>query len=473
MILETCIAIVGVVGALVAWKAWQIKKRDIRRSAKVVYLENVSKPVLERPFNIVIILCDDLGYADIGCFGATAIKTPNVDELARQGMRLTSCYSSAPICSPSRAGLLTGRYGIRGHVAGVFFPSGLLSIVMSPLFYSRGMKGLAPDEITLADVLRKAGYRTGMVGKWHLGDRHPHLPRDFGFDFFYGAHYSNDMKPYRIYRNDEVDIPAPADQDVLTQHLTREAVAFIDSSAKSGTPFFLYYAQPFPHNPLHASDAFRGKSAAGLYGDAVEELDWSVGEVVAALKRNGVYENTLVVFSSDNGPWHEGNPGYQRGRKYLPFEGGSRIPMIACWPGKIPPGTVSDAQCSHLDLFPTILSNLGIPLPADRVIDGRDISGLLAGTSSQLGEHPFHYLILRRMQAIRKGNWKYHVRHASDNAAYFMLHPGPFLFDLKTDPQESYNLIKNQTDVAKELAGELERFNASLKKNQRGWIRSN
>ncbi|MBN2151419.1 MAG: sulfatase [Candidatus Lokiarchaeota archaeon] len=470
MWLELGIALVGAAGAFVAWKLRQIRKRDIKLAAKAAYLAQVTKPAVERPPNIVLVLCDDLGFADVGCFGAIAIKTPNVDELARQGMKLTSCYASAPICSPSRAGLLTGRYGIRGHVAGVFFPSGIISLAMSPFFYSMGMKGLAPDEVTIAEVLRKAGYRTGMVGKWHLGDRHPHLPSDFGFDLFYGAHYSNDMKPYRIYRNDEVEVPAPADQDTLTQHLTREAVAFIDSSVQSGSPFFLYYAQPFPHTPLHASDAFRGKSRAGLYGDAVEELDWSVGEVVAALKRHGIFENTLFIFTSDNGPWHEGNPGYQRGRKYLPFEGGSRIPMIACWPARIPPGTASSAQCSHLDLFPTILSQLGIPLPADRVIDGRDISGLLADPSSQPIEHPFHYLIVRRMQAIRRGKWKYHTRHASDNGAYFMLHPGPFLFDLETDPQESYNQIKNHPDVADELAGELARFNASLKRNQRGWL---
>jgi arylsulfatase A-like enzyme len=472
MLLESCLAIGGIAGALVALKAWQIKKRNIKKPWKASYLAQVPKPAVERPPNIVVVLCDDLGYADVGCFGSMSIKTPNVDDLARQGMVLTNCHSSAPVCSPSRAGLLTGRYGVRGHVAGVFLPSGILSLAVSPFMYSRGMMGLAPDEVTIAEVLKRAGYRTGMIGKWHLGDRRPHVPNDFGFDFFFGAHFSNDMFPYAIYRNDKVEIPAPADQNVLTQQLTKEAVAFIDSSAPSGSPFFLYYAQPFPHTPLHASDAFRGKSAGGLYGDAVEELDWSVGEVVAALKRHGVFDNTLVIFTSDNGPWHEGNPGYRRGRKNLPFEGGSRIPMVACWPAKIPPGTTCKVPCSHLDIFPTILSLLGIQPPQDRVFDGQDISALLANPESAANQHPYHYIILRSAQAIRKGKWKYHKQHMSDNSAYFLLRPRRFLFDLEADPQESYNLAMNHPDVADELAGELSRFNASLKKNLRGWIRS-
>ncbi len=476
MMLELYLAIGGIAGALVALKAWQIKKRDINVPAKAAFLNQVPAVDLKKAPNIVVVLCDDLGYADIGCFGSAAIKTPNVDDLARQGMRLVECNSSAPVCSPSRAGLLTGRYGVRGHVPMVFFPHSIISLGLSVIVYSHGMGGLAPDEITIPDVLQRAGYRTGIVGKWHLGDRRPHLPNNFGFDFFYGALYSNDMVPYSIYRNDKVEIPAPADQDTLTQHLTKEAIAFIEASKDDkDKPFFLYYAQPFPHTPLHASAAFKGKSAGGFYGDAVEELDWSVGEIVATLKKRGIFDKTLIVFTSDNGPWHEGNPGYQRGRKYLPFEGGSRIPMVACWPARIPPGTTCKAPCSHLDLFPTFLSQLGIPLPQDRVLDGRDISGLLAdpaGASAGTGgdQNPYFYPIGKRAQAVRKGKWKYHKRHMSDNAAYSLMHPGPFLFDMQIDPQESYNQTMNHPDVAEELADELERFNASLKKNQRGWI---
>lgn len=470
MLLETCLAIGGIAGAILAMKRWQIKKRDIKGDRKAAYLSRITNTTGDKPPNIIIVLCDDLGFGDIGCFGNASIKTPHVDILARHGMMFKNCNSSAPVCSPSRAGLLTGRYGIRGHVAGVFFPSGLLSLLISPFFYSRGMRGLSPDEITLAEVLERAGYATGMVGKWHLGDRRPHLPNDFGFNHFFGAHFSNDMVPYAIYRNRDVAIPAPADQDVLTQQLTKDAISFIDSSVRSGKPFFLYYAQPFPHDPLHASPAFRGKSLAGLYGDAVEELDWSIGEIIATLKHHGVFDNTMIIFTSDNGPWHEGNPGYQRGRKYLPFEGGSRVPMIACWPARIPPGTTCKSPCSHLDIFPTILSLLGIAPPQDRVIDGQDISPILSNPQIATNQHPYHYIPLKNAKAIRKGKWKYHSRHGSDNAAYFLLRPGPFLFDMEADPQEAYNLAMNHPDIAKELASELEQFNASLKKNQRGWI---
>ncbi len=470
MILETCITMGICAGAFVAWKIRQIRKRNLKVPAKAIYLDQVPAVDPKKAPNIVVVLCDDLGYGDIGCFGSRVVKTPNVDALASQGMKLVDCQSSAPVCSPSRAGLLTGRYGVRGHAPMVFFPHGIISLALSVSLYSWGVMGLAPDEITIPEVLRRAGYRTGMVGKWHLGDKLPHLPNYFGFDFFYGAHYSNDMSPYRIYRNDKVEIPAPADLNTLTQHLNKEAVAFIEEN--NDKPFFLYYAQPFPHTPFRASDAFRGKSAGGLYGDAVEELDWSLGEVVAALKKHGIFDNTLIIFTSDNGPWHEGSPGYQRGRKALPYEGGTRVPMVACWPARIPPGMTCKVPCSHLDLLPTFLSLLGIPLPQDRVLDGQDISGLLADPVGACGEHkPYFHIVGKSAQAVRKGKWKYHKRHLSDNAAYFVLRPGPFLFDMETDPQESYNTAMNHPGLAEEMAGELGRFNAALKKNQRGWTR--
>jgi arylsulfatase A-like enzyme len=297
------------------------------------------------------------------------------------------------------------------------------------------------------------------------------LPYNFGFEFFYGALFSNDMIPYRIYRNDKVEIKAPADQDVLTKRFTEEALAFIETHKTE--PFFLYYAQPFPHTPLHASGAFRGKSAAGLYGDAVQEVDWSVGEIVKALEHHGIFDNTLFIFTSDNGPWHEGNPGYQRGRKYLPFEGGTRVPMIACWPAKIPAGTTCDAACTNMDLFPTFLKMLGLPLPADRAIDGKDISGLLADPRGASPHDAIYYFVRKQIQAIRKGKWKYHVRHGSDNAAYSLLKPGPFLFDMEGDPTESYNQAMNHPQVAEELSSDVKRMQASLKKNLRGWLRSN
>jgi arylsulfatase A-like enzyme len=471
LVLPIGIAAAVVVAAIIAAKANQVRNRDLHVKAKPPYLASIEKTQVPNPPNIIVYLCDDLGYADVGCFGSTTIKTPNIDMLATRGCKFTSFYASNPICSPSRAGLLTGRYGQRAHVPFVFIPSSSpLTPFASLLYYSRGMKGLSTDEITIPDVLQRAGYATGMVGKWHLGDRWPHLPNDFGFDFFYGAHFSNDMKPYNIFRNREVEIKAPADQDHLIQHLTENALEFIENNKER--PFFLYYAQPFPHNPLHASEAFRGGSNAGLYGDAVQEIDWSVGKLVDALEKHGLSDNTIIIFTSDNGPWHEGNPGYQRGRKCQSFEGGYRVPAIVSWPSRILLGTTCAEPVSNIDLFPTFLSILGITPPWDRIIDGKDISGLFADPSGPGPHDALFYFVAKRIEAIRKGKWKYHANHGSDNAAYWTLRPGAFLFDLETDPNESYNQAMNFPEVAEELAGELASMKASVKKNLRGWSKA-
>jgi arylsulfatase A-like enzyme len=300
-----------------------------------------------------------------------------------------------------------------------------------------------------------------------LGDHSPHLPNEFGFDFFFGALYSNDMKPYRLYLNDQVAVEAPVDQDYLTKKLTENAIQFIEDHA--GQPFFLYYAQPFPHNPLHASPDFQGTSQAGVYGDAVQEIDWSVGQIVDVLKARGIYENTCIIFTSDNGPWHEGNPGYQRGRKYLPFEGGVRVPMVASWPAKIPPGQATDAPAINLDFFPTILATLGIPLPEDRIIDGQDMGDLLTGKTQGSPHAEVFYFFDNHVQAIRMGKWKFHIRHMSDNAANRFLKLGPFLFNLEEDPNESYDQKMRYPDQAGILSRRLKEWRLSLRRNLRGW----
>ena len=240
--------------------------------------------------NIVLILADDLGYGDLGCYGSTAVATPVLDDLAAQGARLTGFSSCAPLCSPARAGLLTGRYSIRTHVTVPLYPTGSPQELFISTIGGRpyGVKGIPEDEVLLPELLKARGYRTALLGKWHLGDRSPHLPNENGFDLFYGAYYSNSTQPYAIYRNREVAIPAPADQDTLTQELTREALSFISDGQDA--PFFLYFALPFPHAPLHASAAFRGHSAAGLYGDVVAEIDWSVGRILDALDAQGLAE---------------------------------------------------------------------------------------------------------------------------------------------------------------------------------------
>jgi arylsulfatase A-like enzyme len=315
--------------------------------------------------------------------------------------------------------------------------------------------------------LKRRGYHTALVGKWHLGGTPGFLPNDRGFDSFYGALWSNDDQPYAIYRDRQVVVPAPADQNVLTHDFTLAALDFIQSSADS--PFFLYLAHAMPHEPIHASSAFRGRSQGGLYGDAVQELDWSVGQVLSTLERLGLDRKTLVIFSSDNGPWWQGNPGYARGRKLLWFEGGFRVPFIARWPTVIPPGTTSREMSMNFDLFVTCLGLAGAPLPADRVIDGKDILPLLKGeVPSPHGALYFYHT--RTPVGIRRGSWKYYRRYITDNASFWPLKQGPFLFDLDTDPNESYSLVESQPEQAAVLATALEDFDAEMKTNLRGWL---
>jgi uncharacterized sulfatase len=240
--------------------------------------------------------------------------------------------------------------------------------------------GIPQDEVLLPEILQLRGYRTGIVGKWHLGFESPHLPNENGFDFFYGGLLSHDTHPYNIYRNANIEIEEPIPFDHLTQMLTNEAVNFITDNKEK--PFFLYYAQPYPHVPLHASEDFRGQSEGGIYGDAIQELDWSVGEILKTLKELNLDEETLVIFTSDNGPWWEGDTGGLRGRKNLPFEGGYRVPFISRWPGVISPGITSDTPVMNFDLFATCLAAANLPTPKDRIIDGVNLLPLLEGESN-------------------------------------------------------------------------------------------
>jgi uncharacterized sulfatase len=441
-------------------------RRDLRSAESQAALEDVQPaPDPENLVNIVVVFVDDLGYGDVG---SEIISTPNLDQMAAEGIQLTNFYSTAPLCSPSRAGLLTGRYPIRTMVTGSLYPrTSPMNLVMDAAgFYKYGVKGIPEDEILLSEALQRRGYETALLGKWHLGDHTPHLPLENGFDYFYGALYSNNRKKYEIYRNDQVVLEDPVDQNQLTKHLTREAVAFIQDH--HGQPFFLYLAHIMPHEPVHASAEFRGQSKAGLYGDAVEEVDWSMGEVLKAIKTAQLDQKTLVIFTSDNGPWWQGHPGALRGRKNLPFEGGFRVPFIARWPGVIPAGVVSDEISINFDIFSTCLSIAGIPLPEDRVIDGENILPLLRGQAGS--PHEFlYYFKGKRLYGIRLGKWKYLRAHMTDNGGYAALRQGPFLFNLETDPQESYNLIDSHPEVAQALADMLDQFDAELKANIRGW----
>lgn len=464
----------GLIGSFLLFvlilKLWWIKKRNIRKQGLKRYLDKIktNDKNKDKP-NIIIIFMDDMGYADISCFGAKTIQTPHIDRLAKEGVTFTNFYASAPVCSPSRAGLLTGRYPVRAHVPTVFIPSGTLaSHVFGAVTYSYGMKGISPDEIILPEVLKANGYATGILGKWHLGDKKPFLPNDKGFDFFYGAYFSNDMSPYEIYRNEELEIPVPVDQEVLTKSFTREAINFINNHKDE--PFFLYYAQPFPHDPLHASDEFKGTSKAGIYGDTVQEIDWSVGKILERLEELNLTENTLILLSSDNGPIHEGNPGYARGRKGLTFDGGQRVPFIAKWPRKIPASTSTDIPCMNIDIFPTILDMLDLPLPDDRIIDGISLNKLFQTPNSQTPlNRALYFFWNKNIQAVRFNEWKYHIKHRSDVSTFVLLKPPPKLFHLVSDPNESYDQTTHHPEEASQLKKMIETMSKDLKANLRGW----
>jgi arylsulfatase len=393
-----------------------------------------------RPPNVVFIMCDDLGYGDLSCYGSK-IQTPNLDRMAAEGVRFTNFSSADPVCSPSRAALLTGRYPTRVGVPHVFFPD--------------DKTGLSLDETTLADALKARQYKTMCIGKWHLGRPEPYLPTSRGFDEYFGIPYSNDMNPRVLMHNREV-IEQTADLTTLTARYTEQALKFIEANRAS--PFFLYMPHTFPHIPLGASERFRGKSSEGLYGDVVEELDWSVGEVRRALKQHGIDKNTLVMFTSDNGPWYQGSPGKLRGRKNTTYEGGVREPFIAAWPGRIPKGRVTNGLASMLDVFPTVAKLCGAAPPA-KPLDGLDIWPMLSGQKESIEREVLLYFDGWDLQCARWMNWKLHLsRH--NTAAYAPPPPEgrlvytlarPELYNLATDPDESYDVAPENPQIVAEM----------------------
>lgn len=442
--------------------------RDIQPERATAYLESIQpSPHLEDLPNIIIILADDMGYGDLA---SPALNLSNLQRMASEGTSLSSFYATASVCSPSRAGLLTGRYPIRTLITNPIMSTGdIMNVVMDVLGrYSYNMRGIPQDEVLLSEALSRRGYRTALVGKWHLGDTTPGFhPNDRGFDQFYGALWSNDDQPYAIYRNRQVEIPSPADQNQLTHNFTLEAQAFI--RANQAQPFFLYLAHAMPHIPIHASDAFRGNSQGGLYGDAVEEVDWSIGQILDTLEETGLSDKTLVMFSSDNGPWWQGNPGYARGRKLLWFEGGFRVPFIARWPGVIPAAVTSSEMSMNFDLFTTCLQLAGISPPQDRLIDGKNILPLLTGQAPSPHD-TFYFYDTRKLVGVRHQSWKYYRRYITDNASFWPLVQGPFLFALQLDPNESYSLVESQPERAAQMAALLEAFEAQTEENLRGWL---
>lgn len=402
--------------------------------------------------NVIVMICDDLGSGDLHCYGSE-LKTPHLDQMASEGARFTHFNTAHPICSASRAALLTGRYSSRTHTQGAYGPS-------SP-------DGMDLDEKTLADLLHSSGYRSKAIGKWHLGFPPPYLPTNRGFDSYYGVPWSVDMAPLPMLRDTTV-VAANADREMLTPHYTDEAVRFIDESASA--PFFLYLAYSYPHDPPTGSPRFRGHSGLGRQGDAIEEIDWSVGEVLAAVRRNGLDRDTLIFFTSDHGPWFQGNPGPRRGRKSTGFEGGVRVPFLARWTGVIPAGQVIDEWASNLDVVPTVTA-LCQTTPSPKPLDGLDLSGLLTGKTKQLDRKTVLYFAVspdqQELECARKGNWKLRLSQRTGEMyvnqwldgtcgpVHRYLLPRYELYDLARDPAESYDAAIDHPDKIREIVQDI------------------
>ena len=431
----------------------------------------------DRPPNIVIIFADDLGYGDLGSYGHPTIRTPNLDRMAAEGMRFTQFYAAASVCTPSRAALLTGRLPVRSGMASnkrrVLFPDSKL--------------GLPHSEITIAEVLKERGYATAAVGKWHLGHLPEFLPQNHGFDTYFGIPYSNDMDrtvqgPWRepfwdpkveywnvpLMRNGEI-IERPAEQHTLTKRYTEETTRFIREHKDE--PFFVYLAHSLPHVPLFASKAFEGISRRGLYGDVVEEIDWSVGEILQTLRELDLEKRTLVFFTSDNGPWlifdsHGGSAGHLRGGKGMTWEGGMREPAIAWWPETVAAGSVNMQITGTMDLLPTAAALAGAEVPLDRVIDGKSLLPVLSGKSDEAIHDTFFYYRGETLYAARKGPWKAHFitewAYTPDTGR--VVHETPELYHLEHDPSESYNVADKHPEVIEELLRAVEGHEANLER---------
>lgn len=404
--------------------------------------------------NFVLIFVDDLGYADIGPFGSKLHRTPHLDRMAAEGRRLTSFYVTANVCTPSRSSLMTGSYprrvGLDENEKGqwVLFPG--------------NQEGLHSDEVTMAEMLKEVGYRTGCVGKWHLGDQRAFLPTRQGFDYYFGIPFSNDMghdsrkQPYRypplpLLRMEEV-IEEEPDQRLITKRYTEEAVRFIEQS-KDG-PFFLYLAHTMPHWPQYASEGFAGKSKNGKWGDTVEEIDWSTGQIFAKLEELGIDDNTLVIFTSDNGgaTRHGASNEPLRGGKGTTWEGGHRVCFLARWPGRVPAGSTSDELAISIDLLPTFATLAGAQVPAGRRIDGKDIGPLLLSEKAEPTPHlAYYYYFMTHLNAVRSGRWKLHVARMGGRYPDYTPNPVLELYDLHADVGETRNVAEDYPQVVARL----------------------
>ena len=410
--------------------------------------------------NIIIFFTDDQGYADVGVYGAEGFETPHLDRLASEGIRFTDFYVPATVCTPSRAGLLTGRYPKRANLhEAVIFP------------FSE--HGLSPSEYTMAEMLKDAGYTTACIGKWHLGHKEEFMPNNHGFDYFYGVPYSNDMDghfyrhnnfqspPLPIYRNRDVIQEGP-DQRYLTKMYTEETIRFIQQ--EKDRPFFIYLPHNMPHVPLHVSEDFEGKSDQGLYGDVIMELDWSAGEIVNALKTEGIYDNTIFIFTSDNGP-QIGSAYPLRGKKATTWEGGQRVPAILVWPEMVAANQVNSEMVTSMDLMPTIAGIINTEIPEEKILDGLDISeNILGSYDIGIPERPFYYYARNGdLEAMRLGKWKMHIGKSigwSGDEAFKTA-----LYDLEVDISESENIASAHPEIVVKMKNMMAEFDLSLERD--------
>ncbi len=430
----------------------------------VLNVSNIAFPAGADAPNIVVIFCDDLGYGDLSCFGHPTIKTPNLDRMAAEGVRLTQFYSASPVCTPSRAALMTGRLPIR---------SGMCSDKRRVLFPNSG-GGIPESEVTLAEGLKKQGYATACIGKWHLGHLPQFLPTSNGFDSYFGIPYSNDMdrvndapRGKESFWNPQVEywnvplmrdleiVERPADQTTITRRYAEEAAAFIKKNKDE--KFFLYLPHSLPHVPLFRSKEFEGKSLRGLYGDVIEEIDWSVGHVLQTLRNLKLDQNTIVWFTSDNGPWltfkeHGGTAGLLREGKGTTWDGGMREPSICWWPETIPAGQVSAELGTTMDIYSTSLALAGARLEKDRIVDGYDLTESLKGNSKSPRENVYYYRGTRLM-ALRKGPWKAHFATQESYTGNNKLteHDPPMLYNLEVDPSEQWDVAEEHPEIIAEI----------------------
>ena len=480
------------------------------------YLASIGKAGEDAP-NVLVILMDDMAYADIssysylGSLNAT-INTPNIDSIADNGIMMDNFYAASPVCSPSRFSLLTGRYSSRGYLDNVVFPTTVesdpysITHFVNPFQFLYNVDGILGDEITLAEALRAAGYSTGCIGKWNLGDYGEYLPTAQGFDYFYGSYYVNDMTPYEWVRDSVSDSGEYShelvrthadnlDQSLSTAAFTEELNKFITDSIDSGEKFFAYYTTPWPHYPIFSDNngAGKGDVSDDTYIDCIEEFDRYLGTVLDTLRAKGVYDDTLIVFTSDNGPGREGAAGALRGRKNTTFEGGMKVPLIVSYPSGNVGATgeksvftyykngaevrgetvVIDAAAMNIDFFPTILEYCGIlSLPSDRIIDGVSLKKLWSEDPYAVVHDKLFYLKRGKAQAVQMRvdgvDYKYFRHVQSENSAFFNQFYNNYLFDLDADPIEAYDISKRLPETAELLKKELEEFNRSVRENRRG-----